>query len=125
VFVRNENGSEIFRHPADGGKPLADLARAEPGVHEHAGLTGFDVGTIATGTAAEDGKFDGHKRTLVSWKETGNFFSTTSDLTSVSSEHKLRFKYVSFPLNVKCGTRFAFNSLCELKQRLRPADFSR
>jgi subtilase family serine protease len=43
----------------------------------------------------------------------------------VSSEHKLRYKYVSFSLNIKCGTRFAFNSLCELKQRLRPGDFSR
>jgi hypothetical protein len=75
------------------------LARAEPGVHEHASLTGFEVGAISAGTAAEDGKFDGHKRTLVSRKETGNFFSTTSDLTCVFSEHKLYYEYVSFPLN--------------------------
>ena len=74
VFVSDQNGGEIFRHPTDGGKALADLARAEPGVHEHPSLTGFEVGAISAGTAAEDGKFDGHKRTLVSQKETGNFF---------------------------------------------------
>jgi len=60
VFVRNENGGEIFRHPTDGGEPLADLARTEPGVHKYPRLSGFDVGAIAAGTAAENGEFDGH-----------------------------------------------------------------
>jgi len=77
VFVRNENGSEIFRHPTDGGEPLADLARAEPGVHEDADFIGFDVGAIAAGTAAENGEFNGHAWTLVARKQRGKLFSTT------------------------------------------------
>ena len=61
MFVRDQDGGEIFRHPADGGEALADLARAEPGVHEDAGFIGFEVGAIAAGTAAENGEFDfGH-----------------------------------------------------------------
>ena len=61
VFVRDEDGGEFFRHPADFLEAFADLARAEPGVHEHAGLAGFEVGAIAAGTAAENGEFDfGH-----------------------------------------------------------------
>jgi hypothetical protein len=74
VFVRNENGGEIFRHTTDGGEPLADLARAEPGVHKDAGFIGFDVGAIAGGTAAEDGEFDNHEWTLAAGKLTGKFF---------------------------------------------------
>ena len=56
------------------GKALADLARAEPGVHEDAGFVGFDVGAIAAGTAAEDGEFDGHDKTLMTGREPGKFF---------------------------------------------------
>jgi hypothetical protein len=75
VFVRDENGGEIFRHATDSGEALADLARAEPGVHEHAGFSGFEIGTIAGRTAAEDGEFDGHKWTLVVRRRCGNYFS--------------------------------------------------
>ena len=74
VLMRDQDGGEIFRHPADGGEALADLARGEPGVHEHAGLAGLDVGAIAGGTAAENGEFDGHAWTLVSREDAGNFF---------------------------------------------------
>ena len=42
----------------------ADLARRKAGIHQHAGLAGFDVGAIAGRTAAEDGEFDGHERIL-------------------------------------------------------------
>ena len=77
MFVRDQDGGEIFRHTADGGEPLADLARAEPGVHEDAGFSGFDIGAIATGTAAENGEFDGHAWTLVARKQRGKLFSTT------------------------------------------------
>ena len=76
MFVSDENGGEVFRHTADGGEALADLARAEPGVHKYPRLSGFDVGAISARTAAEDGKFDGHRRTLVSRAGAGNFFST-------------------------------------------------
>lgn len=48
VFVRDENGGEIFRRATDSGEALADLTRAKPGVHEHAGFVGFKIGTIAT-----------------------------------------------------------------------------
>ena len=74
VFVSDQNGGEIFRHPTDGGKALADLARAEPGIHKHAGFIGFEVGTIAAGTAAENGKFDGHDKTLMTGRGAGKFF---------------------------------------------------
>lgn len=60
VFVRDENGGQVFRRAPDAGEALADLARRKPGVHEHAGFGGFEVGAIAAGTAAEDGEFDGH-----------------------------------------------------------------
>jgi hypothetical protein len=46
VFMCDENGSEIFRRATNSRKALADLARAEPGVHEHTGFSGFDVGAI-------------------------------------------------------------------------------
>ena len=74
VLMRDQNGGEIFRHPADFLEAFADLARAEPGVHEHAGFIGFDVGAIATGAAAEDGEFNCHEWTLVSRTVAGNFF---------------------------------------------------
>ena len=96
MFVRDENGREIFRHTTDGGEPLADLARAEPGVHEDAGFIGFDIGAIATGTAAEDGEFDGHEWTLTMRKWTGKFF-------------RLRMvRFIGFlrsikPLNMECS----------------------
>ena len=77
VFMRDQDGGEVFRHPTDGGEALANLARAEPGVHEHAGFIGFDIGTVAAGTAAEDGEFNSHKWTLVSRKQRGKLFSTT------------------------------------------------
>ena len=47
VFVRDENGGEIFRRATDSGEALADLTRAEPGVHEHAGFSGFEIGAVA------------------------------------------------------------------------------
>ena len=74
VFVGDENGGEILRRAPDAGKALPNLARAEAGIHKYPRLSGFDVGAIPARTAAEDGKFDGHKRTLESRKETGNFF---------------------------------------------------
>ena len=74
VFVGDENGGEIFRRAPDAGEALADLARAEPGVHEHARLGGFDIGAIAGGTTAENGELDGHTRTLTACQFGGKFF---------------------------------------------------
>lgn len=78
VFVREQNGGEIFRRAANTGKAQADLARRKAGVHEDARLGGLDVGAIAGGTAAEDGKFDGHDRKLVLRRRLGKFFPTVS-----------------------------------------------
>jgi len=64
VFVREQNGGEIFRCAADRREPRADLARRKSRVHEDAHLGGFQVGAIAAGTAAEDGEFDGHELKL-------------------------------------------------------------
>ena len=75
VFVRDQDAGEIFRHATNVLKTLADLARAEPGIHEDAGFIGFDVGAIAAGSAAENGEFDGHAWTLVAWKQRGKLFS--------------------------------------------------
>jgi hypothetical protein len=55
VLMGNEDGGEIFRHAANGFKTLANLARAEPGIHKQPRLSSFDVGAIPAGTAAEDG----------------------------------------------------------------------
>ena len=54
---------------------FADLARAEPGIHEHAGLIGFEVGAVAAGTAAENGEFNSHAWTLVAREDAGQIFS--------------------------------------------------
>ena len=58
MFVGDQNRGEIFRRATDAGKALADLARGKSGVHEDAGLGGFDIGAIAGRAAAEDGEFD-------------------------------------------------------------------
>lgn len=47
MFVRDENGGEIFRRAANGRETLADLARGKAGVNEHAGIFGFEIGAIA------------------------------------------------------------------------------
>ena len=74
VFVGDENGGEIFRRASDAGEALPNLARAEPGIHKYPRLSGFDIGAIPAGTAAKNGKFGGHRPTLVSGAEAGNFF---------------------------------------------------
>ncbi len=80
VFVGDEDGGQIFRRATDAGEALADLARAEPGVHEHSGFISFDVSAIAAGTAAEDGKFDSHRWTLIARKRGGKFFHQCSGM---------------------------------------------
>ena len=62
VFVRDEDGGQVFRRAADGGKALTDLTRRKASIHEHAAIFRFHVGTIAGGTAAQNSKFDGHSR---------------------------------------------------------------
>lgn len=56
VFVGDEDTVEGFGGAADTGEALADLASAEAGIDEQARFGGFEVGTIASGTAAEDGE---------------------------------------------------------------------
>jgi hypothetical protein len=78
MFVRDENGSEIFRYTTNGGEPLADLTWAEPGVHKHAGFVGLKIGAVAARTAAENGEFDGHECTLVAREQRGKLISMTA-----------------------------------------------
>ena len=44
----------------------------KPAVHQHARLVGFDVGSVAGGTAAENREFDCHAGTLMSAGKRGN-----------------------------------------------------
>ncbi len=74
VFVRDENGGEIFRHTTDSGEALADLARGKSGVHKNAGFGRLDVGAIAGRAAAENGEFNGHAMTLGWADKTGKLF---------------------------------------------------
>ena len=55
VLVGDENSGQIFRRPANGRQPLANLAQAEPRVDQDAGVIGFHIGAIAGGTAPQDG----------------------------------------------------------------------
>ena len=66
---------KIFRRAADRRQALPDLARSKPGVNQHAGGFGFDVGAIAGRTAAQNGESDGHKRTVTALAKARNSFS--------------------------------------------------
>ncbi len=50
------------------------MTRGKSGIHENAGFGRLDIGTVAGGATAEDGKFDGHEKTLTAEKYAGNFF---------------------------------------------------
>jgi hypothetical protein len=54
MLVGNEDTVEGFRCTADAGEALSDLAAAEPGIDEQARFGGFQVGAVASGTAAEN-----------------------------------------------------------------------
>lgn len=56
MLVGDEDPVEGFGGAADTGEALADLAAAEAGIDEQARFCGFEVGAIASGTAAEDGE---------------------------------------------------------------------
>jgi len=79
-----ETDGRAFQSPV----ARTELALAEPGIHEHASLTGFDAGAIVAGATAEEGKFDSHRRASVSSEEAGNFFDEVN-LTLALSEHKV------------------------------------
>lgn len=64
VFVRDENGGEVFRHAPEGGEALADLSPAEAHVDEQPRFVRFDVRSVAGGAAAEDREFHCHGETL-------------------------------------------------------------
>ena len=122
VFVGDENGGEIFRRAPDAGEALADLARAEPGVHKYPRLSGFNVGTIPAGAAAENGQFDGHGWTLVSREEPGNFFRRDEfdigHCPGINCAANTHF----FCLNVECGLLL---QSVQIKTKTAVADFSR
>lgn len=72
VLVRDKDGVQILRRPADAGEALADLPQAETGIDQHPRLVGFDVGAVAGRTAAENREFDGHAKTLKCSEWSGN-----------------------------------------------------
>jgi hypothetical protein len=74
MFVCDEDSRQTFRRAANGGKPLAGLAGAEPGINQYAGFASFQIGAIAVGTAAENGELDGHIITLPMGANCGNYF---------------------------------------------------
>ncbi len=74
MFVGDEDAREAFGRAADGEETLADLASAQAGIDEEAGLVRLEVGAIAAGTAAENGESHGHARTVVPRREAGNAF---------------------------------------------------
>lgn len=84
VLVGDENGGKVFRGASDAGEALPDLAWTKPGVHEHAGFCGFEVGAVTGGTAAENGEFNSHRRTLTTRKFGGKFFSRSQHIGNAS-----------------------------------------
>lgn len=74
MFVGDEDAIEILGCAADGSQSLADLAEAESGIDQQAGLIGFEVGAIACGTAAKNSQVHGHVTTVVSVPLTINVF---------------------------------------------------
>ena len=60
VLVRDEDAGEGFGRAIDRREALANLAAAEPGIDENAGVVGFEVGAVARGTTAEDREMDWH-----------------------------------------------------------------
>jgi len=74
VLMGDEDGGQVLRRAPDAGEALADLAWAEPGVHEHAGFSGLQIGAVAAGTTAENREFNSHSWTLIARKRGGKFF---------------------------------------------------
>jgi len=74
MLVGDEDAGEAFGRAANGEEALADLASAQAGIDEEAGLVRFEVGAIAAGTAAENGESHGHARTVVPRRKAGNAF---------------------------------------------------
>ncbi len=96
VFVRDENGGEIFRRAADAGEARADLARGKSGINQDAAIFRLDVGAVAGRAAAEDGEFDGHGLKLAVRKWAGKFFLQAKDgRRAVSRFFAVRDIYVS------------------------------
>lgn len=60
MFVSDQDPVQPLRRAADRGETLADLAATEAGVNEQAGLIGLQISTVAAGTAAQNGKSNGH-----------------------------------------------------------------
>lgn len=60
VFVGDEDPGKVFGHPADRGQPLPNLPQAESGIDEQPRFSGFQVGAIASGTAAKNRQAYGH-----------------------------------------------------------------
>ena len=64
MLVGDENSAQVLRSPPDTEESLADLPGTEAGIDEQPGILGLKVGTVATGTAGEDGQARRHGATL-------------------------------------------------------------
>jgi hypothetical protein len=60
VFMGYQDAAEFLGGPADSGESLSDLAEAEPGVDQQAGLIGLEVSAITRRPAAKDGQPNSH-----------------------------------------------------------------
>ena len=78
VLVRDENAGEGFGRAPDGLEALANLAPAQAGIDEEAGLGGFQAGAIAAGTAAENGEVGRHGVDVRFPPESGQCFFTAA-----------------------------------------------
>ena len=74
MLVGDENAVNAFRGAGDGGEALANLASAETGVNQKAGFRRFQIGAIASRTAAQNCQLNRHGQTLEGAAAAGNLF---------------------------------------------------
>ena len=60
VLVGDENALQALGGPGNSSHALANLTPTEAGVDEQPRVAGLEVGAIAAGTAAKNGKLNGH-----------------------------------------------------------------
>ena len=75
VFVGDEDAVQSFGRASERGQPLADLPATKAGIDEHAGLLGFQIGTVAGRTAAQDSQANRHGPEAKGAQTAGQSFS--------------------------------------------------
>ncbi len=75
VLVGDEDAIQFFGRTPDGGEALANLAQAEAGVNQEAGLVGLEVGAVPRRTTAQNRQANRHGFTLNTQNCRGNVFA--------------------------------------------------